>query len=387
MADLIDPYATGRTAQVSVVIAGQEYGNVAQYSYDTDVLQLGDPCSVLLPNPRGTLNGKIALGDALQLYIADPDVNGGARVQKLKGIVTIRQASSSDGNGTVVTVGAADLGWHLANNAAPLWFRLRGITFSALLRKVLDPSWGIAGVRAENDTNRALKLGRAGVVQAISGSIDSIIPPIQIEPGEMIADVLILYAKRERKLVNISSDGYLQFWAPKKKGQPLYKFDLHPTDDARHTSNNIERVTLSEAIDGLYTEVICVGTVVRPPEILDPRNPNEGHFRGTHRAPATLPFVRRFTFADGDQLTKEMADDRARWKAERGLFDSWQYVIQVKGHSQNGVFYEPDTFAEVDDTVNGVQGVLYVSAVRYARDFRSGQTTTLTLRKPGLLGA
>jgi prophage tail gpP-like protein len=255
------------------------------------------------------------------------------------------------------------------------------------LRKVLDPSWGIAGVRAENDTNRALKLGRAGVVQSISGSIDSIIPPIQIEPGEMIADVLILYAKRERKLVNVSSDGYLQFWAPKKTDQPLYKFDLHPSDDARHTSNNIERVTLSEAIDGLFTEVICVGTVVRPPENGDPRDPNEGHFRGTYRAPATLPFVHRFTFADGDQLVKAMANDRARWKAERGLFDSWQYVIQVKGHSQNGVFYEPDNFAEVDDAVNGVQGVLYVSAVRYARDLRSGQTTTLTLRKPGLLGA
>lgn len=387
MAELLDPYATDRTAQVSVVIAGQEYGNVAQYSYDTDVLQLGDPCSVLMPNPRGVLNGKIALGDSLQFYIADPDVNGGARVQKLKGIVTSRQCSSSDGGGTVVTVGGADLGWHLANNVAPLWFRLRGIMFSALLRKVLDSSWGIIGVRAENDTNRALKLGRAGVVQAISGSIDSIIPPIQIEPGEMIADVLILYAKRERKLVNVSSDGYLQFWAPKKTGQPLYRFDLHSTGDARHASNNIERVTLSEAIDGLFTEVICVGTVVRPPEVLDPRNPNEGHFRGTHRAPATLPFVRRFTFADGDQLTKEMADDRARWKAERGLFDSWQYVIQVRGHSQNGAFFEPDTFADVDDTVNGVQGVLYVSAVRYARDLRSGQTTTLTLRKPGLLGA
>src|SRR5262249_46581459 len=153
------------------------------------------------------------------------------------------------------------------------------------------------------------------------------------------------------------------------------------TDDPRHTSDNIERVTPSEAIDGLFTEVICVGTVVRPPEILDPRNPNEGHFRGTYRAPSTLPFVRRFTFADGDQLTKQMANEGARWKAERGLFDSWQYVIQVKGHSHNGVFFEPDTFAEVNDSVNGVQGVLYVSAVRYSRDLRSGQTTTLTMRK------
>jgi hypothetical protein len=335
----------------------------------------------------GSAQPKIALGDSIQFYIADPELNGGTRVQKLKGIVTSRQSSCSDGSGTVVTIGGADLGWHLANNAAPLWFRLRGITFGALLRKVLDPSWGFAGVRAENDSNRRLKLGRAGVVQSISGSIDSIIPPIQIKPGEMIADVLILYAKRERKLVNVSSDGYLQFGAPAKRGEPLYRLTFTQLMIERGSLNNIERVTLSETIDGVFTETICVGTVVRPPENGDPRNPNEGHFRGTYRSPSTLAFLRRFMFADGDQLTPDQADDRARWKTERGEFDSWQYVIQVKGHSQNGVFYEPDTFAEVDDTVNGVQGVLYVSAVRYARDLRSGQTTTLTLRKPGLLGA
>jgi hypothetical protein len=61
-----------------------------------------------------------------------------------------------------------------------------------------------------------------------------------------------------------------------------------------------------------------------------------------------------------------MANDRARWKAERGLFDAWQYACQVMGHVQNGVFFEPDTGADLHDTVNGVEGAYYVSAVRYA---------------------
>ncbi len=388
-------YGSDRTARVTVVIAGDEYGGsrtpgISQYSYDSDVLQLGDPCSVVLSNPRGALNGKIRMGDPLELFVADPDVGGGASTRKLKGIVTSRQAASSDGSGTTVTVGGADLGWHLGNNAAPLWFRLRGIKFQTLLQKVLDPSWGFAGVRAENDTNRRLKLGRAGAIRSIQGTFDQFIPPIQIEPGEMIADVLILYAKRERRLVNVSADGYLQIWAPAKNQTALYTFHYHRSDEASRTKNNVLRATLSDAIDGLYTDVICVGTVLRPPDQGNANDPNEGQFRGTYtaRGPSgPLPFVRRLTFSDGEQLTKKLAADRARWKAERGLFDARQYVIQVRGHSQGGVFFEPDTTAEVHDSVNGIEGVLYVSGVRYNRDAKTGLVSTLTLRRPNLLGA
>lgn len=376
-------------ADVSVVIAGEEYSQISDYAYDTDVLQLGDPCSIRLPNPNGHLNGKIKIGDALELYFSHPDVAGGRRVRKLKGIVTSRTASYSADAGTTLTVGGADLGWHLQSNAAPLWFQLRGIRFRTLLDRIIDPSWGFAGVRTDNDANRALKLGRAGAVQALSGSITALIPPIQVEPGQMIADLLIYYARLARQLVNVSSDGYLQIWSPDTAPEPLYSFHLHA--GPQRSLNNIERVTLTESIDSLYTDVICVGTVVLPPNMADITNPNEGRFRGTYRAPAgaePLPFRRWFTFSDGDQLTKQQAEDRARWRAERGLFDAWQYTAEVKGHVQNSVFYEPDTGAALHDSVNGVDGNYYVSAVRYAGKTQPpGQTTVLTLRRPNLLRA
>src|SRR6185312_7059982 len=257
------------------------------------------------------------------------------------------------------------LGWHLANNAAPLWFQLRGIRFRALLECVLDPTWKFAGVRTDNDTNRALKLGRAGAVQALSGSISALIPPIQVEPGQMIADLLIYYARLTRQLVNVSSDGYLQIWSPQANPESLYALHLHVGDD--RSLNNVERVTLSENIDSLYTEVVCVGTVVLPPNFASATNPNEGRFRGTYRSdPAPLPFLRRFTFSDGDQLTQQQASDRARWKAERGLFDAWRYDATLRGHVQDGVFYESDTGATLHDSFNGVDDNFYVSAVRYA---------------------
>jgi prophage tail gpP-like protein len=383
------PNTTTRLADVSLVIAGEEYPKISEYAYETDVLQLGDPCSARIPNPKGELNGKIKLGDPLELYFAHPDVAGGKRIRKLKGIVISRQVECSLERGTTVTVGGADLGWHLLNNAAPLWFQLRGIRFKTLLERVLDPSWNFAGVRTDNDINRALKLGRAGAVQSLSGNISALIPPIQVEPGQMIADLLIYYARLARQLVNVSSDGYLQIWIPQADPEPLYSLHLH--SGVERSKNNIEHATLAETIDSLYTDVVCVGTVVLPPNLADIKNPNEGRFRGTFRAPAInrpLDFVRRFTFSDGDQLTKAQADDRARWKAERGLFDAWRYDAQVKGHVQNGLFYEPDTGIALHDTFNGVDGNFYISSARYSgRTDPPGQTTLLTLRRPNLLRA
>jgi prophage tail gpP-like protein len=384
---VLDPYATDRTPRVTVVIAGIEYPNITQYSIDNDVLQLGDPFAVTIPNPQGRLNGKIAIGDSVEVFMADPDVAGGQKLRVLKGLITGRDSESADGTGTVLTVSGADLGRHLVDNDAPLWFRLRGATFDQLLRKVLDPSWGFTGVRAENDTHRRLNLGRAGIAQEIAPAVKAFIPPVQTEVGEKIADLLIEYARREHKLVNVSSDGYLQIWSPNYDQKPLYRLEYHRLDEPGYRRNNVEHARLSESIDGVYTNVACVGTVVRPPVTANAQNPNEGKFRGTYALnfattpPAPLPFTRRVTFSDGDQLTKQQANARAKWRWQRGMFDSWRAEYTVKGHSQNGVFFTPDTMVEVRDSVNGVGGNYYLSAVRKIRDGQ-GTRTVLTVRRP-----
>ncbi|HJU24545.1 MAG TPA: hypothetical protein VJ891_18745 [Casimicrobiaceae bacterium] len=389
-AGALDPYANDETTRVTVEIAGVEYPLIRQYSIDSDVLNLGDPCAVELPNPNGRLNGKISLGDPLKFYMADPSVAGGQKILVLSGIVTGRRAYSNR-SGTFVSVAGADLGWHLVNNDAPLWFRLRGVRWSQLLQKCIDPSWNFAGYRLENDTNTRIKLGRQGVVQQITGSIDNFIPPIQIEPGEKVADLLILYAKRERKLVNVSSDGYLQLWAPNYGAQALFHFDYHRSDEPSCKRNNVESATLVQSIDGLYTRVQCVGTVVRAPDLVNQTNPNEGQFIGSYiqSPPVDLPFLRRMTFSDGDQLTKDKATARALWRFQRSKFDAFIYQIEVKGHAQGGAFYTENTLASVDDTVNGVSGLYYVSAVKKWRERGKGKGTrsVLTLRLNNLLAA
>lgn len=384
------PYDNDRTPRVTLKIAGVEYDKVGDYSYETDVLTLGDSFAVTVPDPNLKYIDAIRPGDLVELFMADPNVAGGATTRKLIGRVTRRQRSSKKGEGTKIAVAGADLGWHLVSTDAPLWFRLNGATFETLLKKVLDDSWGFAkdGVRLENDTNRKLKLGRAGVAQQISPAVKAFIPPIQTDVGQKIADLLIEFARREKKLVNVSSDGYLQIFAPNYSQDVRYVFEYHPASSARSKRTNVSDADLEESIDGLYTDVTCVGTVVRPPTTTDATNPNEGRFRGRYvPTPAPLPFNRRLTFSDGDQLTLDQANRRAQWKYERSLFDSWSYTVKVEGHSQNGYFFESDTMAEVHDTVNGVDGKFYVTKVRYSRNKKDGTTTVLTLKRPNLLAA
>src|SRR5258706_13672279 len=153
----LDPFAVDRSPVVTVEIAGTVYDKITQYAYDSDLLQLGDPCSVVIPDPYAQYS--ISEGDSLKFYVADPEVAGGKPTPKIVGVVVSVDRASENGTGTIINVGGADLGWHLVNNDAPIWKRLEGLTFERLFDLIVDPTWGIVGFRTENDNNTRLKLG------------------------------------------------------------------------------------------------------------------------------------------------------------------------------------------------------------------------------------
>jgi len=397
-----DAYAGDETTKVSIKVtrpsgsipapsAGNadvvECDKIESYEYTSDVLSLGDPCGFTLANPAGALTNKIRCGDLIKVFMADPNVAGGETVRKLVGRVISRRASSERQRGSLVVVGAADLGWHLQSSCARLHFRVRGKTFAELCKVFIDPSWGFAGVRLGNSANVRVKQGRAELEAQVNPAGPKPPPPVfQVEAGETVADKLLDYAQRERVLLNVSADGYLQIWTPSYDAAASYKFRYY-SDDSRVKQNNVESAVLDETIDGLYTNVTCVGQVLSyQQKEHQTNNPNEGK-RAASYVPSDRPltFNRILTYGDGEAVSKAQALDRARRKYDRGLFDSWTYTVVVKGHQQGGVFYEADTMADVDDQVHGFAGKFYVSAVRYSRDRQSGTRTTLTLKKPNLL--
>lgn len=388
---IVDAFSADQTPKVSVNIDGQDYDRIGKYCYESDLLRLGDVFSVVLPDPWDQVH--VAVGDPIKLFMQDPGVAGAKRVQKVTGVVTqvIRTVDPDGGN--VVNVAAADLGWHLVNNDAPIWKRLEGQTFELLYNNIVDPTWKLAGFRADNDENTRLKLGGNYARSKLAAGIAGKPPIVQISPGDKPADIFINYAKLDGKLVNVSSDGYLQLFTPRYDTPVVYHFsnrkDPQRSNDPNHPNNNVQRATLTETLDSVWTEATCVGTNVIPPRFVNPQDPNMGvHYAMSYApTPAPLGFNRLVAFAEPDRIGDAQILERAKWKIQRGLFDSWVYEITVKGHSQNGLFYEPETMCEVVDEFCGLNDTYYVTLCRYSRDESNGTTTTLQIRKKKLLAA
>lgn len=401
------PFQTDRTPRVSIWVAGEEQLFVEEYSLDQDVLNIGDPFRIVVPNVDGRSANRYRPGQLCKVYMSAPDAQNTGDVLKYVGRVTQVQQSVDARSGSRITVAGADLGWHLRECHSPIFKSIPGgITFSNLVGRLIPDAtlraWGFAGVRFDNLANRKINQGRAGVERQIARDESggrAFIAPMQVEPGQSAAEFLVEFARRAQRLVNVSSDGYIQFFRP-NEGQmgPLrpgdspadYKLRLLKSTNPDRNTGNVKSASVTRSIDGLYTQTVCVGTVVISSRFVQANveNPNRTRFRGQY-SPSDPPFdwPRVFYFSDGDQLTRDMANRRAEWKYKRGRFDSFVAEYTVAGHTQNGLFWAADTLVDVLDEINGLSGLYYISAVRYNRTLQAGTTTSLTLHETGVLAA
>lgn len=395
-----------RTTTATVIVDGEEIPNLTSFSYSSDVLQLGDPFSVEIPDPEGEFKGDFPIGATCKLYLQNPNIAKGAKTLKALGIITDRKVSVSE-RGTIIHLTGADIGWHLVNNDAPVWFNLRGVTWERLATAAIfphkvfkskkgkaidvDPEWGFTGVGFGNGINRGLKLdNKRAESQHVYQPLDPLF--IQTEPGEKISDVLITYARRLNVLVNVSVDGVLQIFRPDYDQKSRYRVELYPAKTKNSKNSNVLGAELVEKLDSTWNEVRVYGERVKlsiEEEAQKRLDPNVGKFAGRwpEKDSDTLPFLHRAVLSDHDPTGKTLAKQRARWKYERGLFDAWTYTVTLRGHGQDGAWFESDTLASVIDDVIGIRGIYYVSSVQCSRDNQSGDRTVMTLKRRGLLAA
>lgn len=367
--------------------------NTVGFAYSSDVLQLGDPFSVMVPNPRGQYTDKFLRGQTVQLFLRNPNVEGNALTLKHLGII-VRRRQSVSARGAQLQLDCADLGWHLVNNDAPPWACLQYTKLQTMLTdpEWIDPTWGIRGVRADNTTNRLLRQnvnnGRAQAAIDLFSAL-GVLTYIQAEPGDRIADLIAGYCRRINRLVNVSCDGFIQVWTPDFEQEPHFRIELHGFEEASRNRNGVLDCYIEEDISSIYTHVICIGEMVGGDLALDPANQNATKRRSEFLNRFALPFKRRKAFCDGDIFDYPEAQAQALWFYNRGIFDSWQAVYVVRGHwqrpsgSARAYWWESDQMCTVDDSVNGLHGTFYVSSVRCDRDDQ-GDRTTVTLRKPCL---
>lgn len=371
-----------------------ELVNTVSFSYSSDALALGDPFTVDIPNPRGKYTDKFFVGQTVRLYLKNPHVEGGVRTLK-KTCVIVRRDQSCSMAGSTIHLDCADLGWHLATNDAPLWYRLQGSTLYKLLTDShwIDPSWGIRGLDDTTETDQRIKQGlNQGRVQAALDlqNILGTFVQIQVEVGDKIAGLVTEYARRDNRFINVSSDGYLQVWKPSYQRESKFRIEFHGFDDPNRNINQVIDARISEDVTPKASHVVCVGEMVGGD--LAPNNPtnqNAAKRRGDYINQFVTPFYRRQTFADSGVFDYATAKKVAKWRNDRNIFDSWQAVYVVRGHWQKpdhnsrAWWWESNELCDVNDTVNGIKGTFWISSVRCDRNAQ-GDRTTVTLRKPCL---
>lgn len=407
-------HATDGTTRTWLRVDGAEYPLVSEYSYTNDVIALVDTGCVNLANPDGQDSGKFGPGSTVELYMADPAVNGGASIRRVLGIVTNARMLSKGGE--KLQVQFSDIGWHLAENDMGLWISLSGIaSLAALIEKCLrgpkgarlnwgfeNPDGSLRYTFSNTDRSAMTKInqGRAGIERSILYKANTqqdpkaFVPPIQSDVGAKIGQTLINYARRAGLLVNILSDGTLSFFSPNYQQGPSYSLRYYGSRDARRSGpngNNIidESIVIDNAIDGLYSDVSCVTSRVYSLKAKTNENPNADKIRGRAQAINNLPngIYRQATFSDGDMIGQDAATLRALIYVHRGQYDSWTYTCEVSGHQQGGLFWEPNTIVAIDDPVHKVIGNYYLQAVTPMRSLSGGTRCRLVIKKAGLLSA
>jgi hypothetical protein len=368
-----------------------------EWSVTDDVLNVSDSACFTVANEDGRNTGKFHLGQRVELDESDPDVANGQWVRHFTGRVTAIRTYTDVQGGSNIMVTCMDLGWHLTSSSAamfqknakgkPVRVQLRNKTFRQLIDAVVDTSWGFGKVVFDGDENARLKHGRQVIVQNLNPQLGAILPFIQVEIGQTPYDLLSLYAAREGLLINVGARGELIFFRPNYKNQAIYEVHLHPSTSASRTKNNVVGApSLSETIDGIYSQTQCWSTVVIPPAIQNTENPNE-QYRHSEFTPSEnpLPFARHLTFSDQEGINQTLRENRAKWKWQMGSFEAFLYEVELQGHSQNGGFFVSNTMVSVDDEINGLQGAYYIQSVRRSLTLRDGLKTQLKIRRPGLL--
>ena len=293
--------------------------DIETFTLCDDVQQLADPWSCEIPNVDGERDYLLdRLWYPVTIYVSDPRVQDGQRIQWLKGVITDIEQGAAEEQGTTIKLSGYDKGWYLGSGA-PIWKNLQGVSMAELFRKLVraEHNWGItAGTavyiasmmrhgRMTAEGTAALKaiaanaqdqqvalaqLQRDAVAAGRSvptrteAALD-MAPPwftpviIQTEPGETVGDLLMRYARPLKRLIGMAPDGTFQFFQPDYKQRPTYAFHNHRPKDDRHTRNNVlPGWRFTRAGDNMHNVVECVTTrlVKDGTDLANQANPNEG---------------------------------------------------------------------------------------------------------------
>lgn len=427
--------ADGRISPtISIEIPGDPAGkrkDIRTFSLQGDVRSLYDPFSFELANPDGDFNYMLGYRHyPIRIWHSDPFVQDGREILIFRGIIVNIEQRHDKSSGTVLAISGYDLGW-LMTSCAPYWINMKGWKWPEVAQNLIGTvkSWTTPprkdghGFRLDSRGHifiqtgnrvRDIRMGRQDaeyaklsrdidklaksrgvsrqqVLQDYNFNIFAINPRIQIEPGETVGDILTRYARYDQRLVNVTPDGDIQVFQPDYRQAPSYVLNFHRDENRAGFNGQIISAQYTLSGDPIYNDVACVGANLFGLAFNDTADPNENKTKGRYFdynvvGPNGASYLRRCSFADGERWTNERAKVRAKWRFQQNLFEGETLTYTVQGHSMQGVPFIEGTRAEVHDTINGVNRIMYVARVQRSTG-PQGTQSVLMLKPDGILAA
>lgn len=203
---------------------------------------------------------------------------------------------------------------------------------------------------------------------------------IRPQSGETVWEFLDRSARRNGLLMSVTPDGKLLFCGLQYDQEPSYRITRRIEGDRRF--NNVVSGGFRDDISDVASDVIVYGRV-KGKDVA--RSPFKGHATSAPGDPSNVPYVKTLIIHDNSIKSAQDAQHRAEYELGRSKQGSLILEYTMRGHSDSGLIYTPDTIAHVEDEVTGISGPYYVTARTFTRSNKQAPMTQIKLVPKGAI--
>lgn len=359
-----------------LLVGGSSFDTWLSAELDADIFTEADAWSVRASAPSADLVDFFREGQRMEMYLGDD--------RQLAGVIDEVKLSGNRQRETLALSGR-DLGAFLLDCEAQS-IRASKLTLFALIKKLLDPSWGVRNVLSSFERDRKLVLGKkdrhskAGVSRSRGAPVFGDPPRATsaIDPGQRVAQIL---NDRTRQLACawwITAGGDLFIGKPNYDQEPSFRFVCQPG------SANVLDWEVVRSMSDRYSEITVVGQGSSAGGWLaQPTSVKGAKFKVTVKDPdlAARGIKRTLIVADNDVQSRADAQRRAESEMGHRRLQGLTIRLTVPEFKQADRIYAIDTIAQVKIPSAKIDGLFYVTQRRFMEE-RSGRRTQLTLHQP-----
>ena len=389
---------------VRIIVAGRELSHWVRYDIESDVMGDADAFSVSIANPGGVHTAHVSYHDVVEVLV-DGTVQMTGYVDKA------RKSTDPDSGSVIEITGRDQFGMLVDISADPVPYSNKNVQ---QLAELISTPW-VDTWKVDNEKNRRSLLQarsslarykrfesiqnvtapvvpahlRASLSEMTAAAVKvaaanrarvraTVFPTIKVQPGESILKVLKRVAERADLMLWMAADGTGVIARPNYDQKAIYRLQLHPSSSRDAPSNNVKSGAYETVGIDMFSEYRAVGTTKNT------KNTSGAASIVDITQAATSPLTRTKLLSVQGKTRAQINHELAR-QVQLARFASETYEAVVPYHSQNGLLYQVDTIADVDDRVNGALGPWWIQRRRFVGEERGGQTTSLMLRRPGIL--